>query len=198
MLNNKTFLVFLLKALLIYGVLSFPMPLTDKGYGSFYRALCKPFFNTFRTNGFVWFSTGSKDAYTQVNIGNYNQVNKRGQTTTSMTEVNTRFRGYLPTILFFSLLLASPVPWRRKIFSAVIGLLLLNLLILFKQWLGLLSICFENPWLQLFSPAGLKKEIFLVLSKIFIKASGTLLYFTVAIWALVTFRKKDFLLNPVK
>ncbi len=192
MLHSKTLLMFLLKALLIYGALSAPFSFYDEAYGSFYRKVARIFFTKFRENGAVKFREWNEPAMTHINVGSYAVVNPNGTYHTTAANINTRYMGYIPTILLISLVLASPVPWKRRLVALVAGLSLVMLLIIFKQWIALLWLCEQNSWLHLtdFTKTGAK---FLSSTNSIISAStSTVLYFVVAIWILVTFRVDDF------
>jgi len=125
-------------------------------------------------------------------MGNLAQIKPNGSFDTAATDINTRYLGYIPTILILSLVLASPVPWKRKIMALLVGLILVMLLVLFKQWISLLWLCETNPWLSLthFGPTG--KKLLTFANKVFCESSSTVLYFVVGIWLLVTFRLDDF------
>jgi hypothetical protein len=196
MLNKKTLLLFLLKAVLLYGLLAAPLSFYDKGYANFYRACGKVFFSTFRATGFVQFMEEEKHEITRVIIGNYSLRRPDNTVVAFAFEINTRYLGYMPTILLICLVLASPVPWKRKLISLVVGFTLVTALIMFKQWIELLTLCEQNSWLQLTSFSPTQKKFLDMANKGFSLAASTILYFVVAIWLLVTFRLDD--LKPEK
>ena len=196
MLNKKTLLLFLLKAALIYGLLAIPLSFYDETYGKFYRACGKTLFDTFRGDGFAKFEDGPAREITQVGIGNYALVRPDNTAMVFAFAINTRYLGYLPTILLICLILASPVPWKRKIVALMIGFLLVTCLIMFKQWIELLVICEQNSWLKLTDFSPTQKKMLDFGNKVLSKNSSTILYFVVAIWLLITFRLDD--VRPVK
>jgi len=196
MLRSKILLLFLLKAVIIYGFFSLPFSVYDEAYGSFYRKVAGDFFSTFRETGFVKFRELNDPAYTHLDIGNNALVNAEGYGTAAGVNTNTRYLGYIPTILLISLVLASPVSWRRRLIALAAGLIPVTLLIIFKQWISLLWLCEMNPWLQLTHFTTFSKTI-LAFTNTFISSSpSTVLYFVVAIWLLVTFRVEDFKTMP--
>jgi len=192
MLRSKTLLLFLLKALIIYGLLSVPLTFSDRAYGNFYRKLAGAFFSKFRETGFVKFREWKDPATTHINIGSYALVRPDGSSRTAALDINTRYLGYLPTILLISLVLASPVPWKRKLTALAIGLILVMFLIMFKQWIALLWLCENKPWLQLTSFTDNTKKLLTFANNFISVSSSTVLYFVVAIWLLVTFSVEDF------
>ncbi len=185
--------LFFLKAALVYGVLFLPLNIFDGTYENFYRKCNSYFFSELQSVGHVRFTKGKEPATTHINIWNQNQVQPDGKVNSAKADVNTRYRGYLPTILFLSLLLASPVPWKRKTISLVTGFILVTAFVMFKAWLGLVYVCQNNPFLELFNFSGNKKYLVDRCLDIFFHSTGSILYFVVAIWILVTFRKQDLL-----
>ena len=194
MFKSKTLALFLLKAVVIYALLALPLSFYDQLYGDFYRKIAGSFFNTFRETGLVRFKEGAKPEITHINIGNKDLPRGPGGAIKTLPiDINTRYLGYLPTILLISLVVASPVPWKRKLMALALGLALVTLLILFKQYISLLWRCDQNPWLQL-TDYGDKGKALLNSTYHFIAVtSSSVLYFVVAIWLLVTFRLDDFL-----
>jgi hypothetical protein len=187
--------MFLLKASIIYGILSAPFPFYDQAYGDFYRKVADKCFGRFRGPGFAKFNEMKDPAMTHVNVGNYTMALPDGSFDTAAIDINTRYLGYLPTILLISLVLASPVPWKRRLIALAIGLSLVMLLILFKHWISLLWFCEQNVWLHLTDFTGTGKKV-LSFANSFISASSfTIAYFVVGIWLLVTFRVDDLKLN---
>ena len=198
MLQSKTLLLFLLKAIIIYGLLSAPISFYDQAYGKFYRKVAGVFFSKFRENGFVWFKEWKKPATTHVNVGSYALVRPDGTSNTASVDINTRYMGYIPTILLISLVLASPVPWKRRLIGLTAGLILLMLLIMFKQWIALLWLCEQFPWLQLTHFTDTARKLLTFTNTFISISSSTVLYFVVTIWLLVTFRVEDFRVKKEK
>jgi hypothetical protein len=198
MLRSKTLLLFLLKALLIYGLLSAPISYYDEAYGQFYRKIAEIFFSKFRDNGFVKFKEWKEPVTTHVNLGSYALVRPDGTSKTVTNDINTRYLGYIPTILLFALVIASPVSWKRRLIAMAVGLVLVTFLIMFKQWISLLWLCDQYPWLQLTSFTDTGRKILNFTYRFISVSSSSVLYFVVAIWLLVTFRVEDFVTQKEK
>ncbi len=191
MLQSRTLWLFLLKAVVLYGLLSAPLAFYDEAYGDFYRKVADQCFGHFRGPGFAKFNEMKDPAMTHTNIGNYTLALADGSFDTAAVDINTRILGYLPTILLISLVLASPVPWRRKLFALATGFVLVMLLIIFKHWISILYQCEQNPWLKLTNFTGTGKKIFDFTNAFISTSSFTVPYFVVGIWLLVTFRMED-------
>ena len=191
MLRSRTLWLFLLKAIVIYGLLSAPLSMYDEAYGTFYRKVAGKCFGKFRETGFVRFFEMKDPAMTHTNMGNALLRLPDNTFDTAAIDINTRILGYLPTILLISLVLASPVPLKRKLFALAAGLILVMALIIFKHWISLLELSEDNPWLKLTQFTGMTKKIFVFTSSFISKSSFTVPYFVVGIWLLVTFRMED-------
>ena len=198
MLRSKTLLLFLLKAVIIYGLLSVPFSFYDEIYGKIYRNVAEVFFSKFRENGFVKFREWKEPVTTHINVGNNAMIRPDGTSDTAAIDVNTRYLGYLPTILLIALVLASPVPWKRRLPAVAAGLILVTLLIMFKQWISLLWLCEQHPFLQLTNFSGTGKKLLTFFNTFISVTSSSVLYFVVAIWLMVTFRVGDFKTPKVK
>jgi hypothetical protein len=191
MLRKKTILFFILKLVLYCVILAAPISFYDEIYGKFFRSCGKTLFEHFRGDGFVLFAEGKTKEITEVVIGNYNVRNPDNTAKAFQFEVNTRYLGYLPTILLISLILASPVSWRRRLIALMIGIILVTAAVMFKQWIELLAVSNKHDWLQLihFSP-GQQKWLGYAYNGIS-RAASAILYFVVAVWLMVTFRLND-------
>jgi hypothetical protein len=204
MLKTKTLVIFLIVASVIYGILSAPVEFYDKQYGAWYRKIATWCFSEFRDNGFVKFREGQNPATTRVNMGNYGLVKPNGKVRTVYVDINTRYLGYMPTILLISLVLASPVPILRRLIALVTGLAIVTLLVIFKQWIALMWLAQQTDWLGLVTLTGTKLKMLTFANTSISIQSSTVLYFVVIIWLLVTFRVDDFRdkkpapRNPVK
>lgn len=192
MLRKKTLLFFVLRVIVIYGFFSVPFSFYDDAYGKFYRKVAVVFFKKFRDKGLVVFRETKDPCKTWVDIGSYAIVNPDGTLNTAAIKINTRNLGYFPTILLISLVLASPVPFKRRLIALITGLILVTLLIIFKQWIALLWLCEQNSWLHLTNFTGTGKKLLIFFNSFISVSAGTVLYFVFVIWVIVTFRREDF------
>jgi hypothetical protein len=191
MLRSKTLFWFLLKALIFYAIMSLPLSAYDEAYGDFYRKVADQCFGHFRETGFAKFKPMKDPAMTHVNVGNYALKLPDGSFDTAAIDINTRILGYIPTILFISLVLASPVPWKRRLIGLAIGIVPVMLLIIFKHWISILWLCEQNAWLKLTNFTGFSKTLLTFTNTFISTSSFTVPYFVVGIWLLVTFRLDD-------
>ena len=191
MFQSKPVVFFLLKAILIYGLLSFPPLSFDTSYANFYRSINNFYFKTICKTGFVNFNQAKGKYDTRMVIGNYARMMPGDKTTVISRPLNTHYSGYMPTILLLALTLATPFSWKRKSFSLLSGLVLLTLFIVFKQWIHILFLCLHNPWIQLYNFSTTQKQIIEYLYPKTVEFIGTSWFMVVVIWLLVSFRKND-------
>lgn len=193
MFKTRTLWLFLLKAAILYGILALPFSFYDRLYGSFYRSMGKCFFENFGDGGVVKFTEEQGIFSTRILILNPAKVRADGALYGGTCNINTRYYGYVPTILLISLIIASPVPRKRKLIALAAGLILLYALILFKQWIILLTLCDQGGSdLGLITFNSFQLKLLRITSNIFYKSVSPVMYFTVVIWLLVTFRMEDF------
>jgi hypothetical protein len=191
MSRYKTLLIFFLKAIVIYLLLTAPFPFYDNMYGKFYRSCGKVFFDRFHGTGIARFSPGNENRITRLDVGNVTQLDANNQLKTAWVNTETRGFGYLPSVLLVSLVLASPVSWRRKIIALIIGLTLVSLMVMFRLWFQILYLCEQYPWLNLYNFGETQKKIIEYAYQTIVIPINMVLYFVIIVWLLVTFRKED-------
>jgi hypothetical protein len=191
MLRTKPLLFFIIKAVVIYLILVAPFSFYDEFYGKIYRGIASPIFNHVGGNGFTRFTEVKDKAITLVNLGNSTQIKKDGTAETTYGLLNVRYLAYLPTVLLISLILASPVPWKRKLISLVAGLLLVTAFIMFLQWLFIMFLAVRAPWINLSGITEAKTNFINFGYKYLVDMPGFSRFLVVVIWLLVTFRMDD-------
>jgi hypothetical protein len=191
-MRNKPVLLFALKLLFYFSLLAAPISFFDSAYGNYYRSLSKLCFHNFYATGVSVFSKTRNPQVTRIDLGNRVNKHANGAIDTATSEFNTRYRGYIPTILFLSLLLATPISGKRKLFAAVSGVILLTVAVMLKQWIHLLYMCVQASWLKLFEFTEKENERIIFIYTNIANYNGPTLIFAIAVWILVSFRKIDF------
>jgi len=69
---------------------------------------------------------------TRIIIGNRHLVDNNGKGPAAFLMLNSRSVGWLPTALTVALIVATPVPWRRRCWALLWGVLLINAFVLFS------------------------------------------------------------------
>ncbi len=191
MFRTKPLLFFIIKAAVIYILLAAPVSFFDGVYGKIYRKCASTLFHRFHGKGFAQFTEGEDKAIIRVNVGNLNQIRKNNTAPTTFGYLNIRYLGYLPTILLITLILASPVTWKRKAMALILGLVLLNAIIILEQWLHLMFLSIRATWLNLVDFSESKKNTINLAYNYLVQIQGISRFLVVLIWLLVTFRKTD-------
>lgn len=198
MFNFKPILRFVLWFSLSYlGLLLIALPLKEQ-YATHYRWLGKTCFEQFGKKGIVQFFPHQEKELkykmdTKVVLFNLDQVvaaRRSGQATVRGGEFFTSswYSALLPSILLLSLILASPVSWKRKLLATLAGTALIYLFTLFKLRLSIAYEYHQNPWLE-FSPGN--PNWIQPAYRIFVTNIETTIIIPVFVWVLVTFRKSD-------
>ena len=190
-MQRKPILLFLLKTILIYALLAAPFSFYDEAYGKFYRTYGNKFFHRFHGNGLEMFSEEEEKYLTRMAVGNYAQVRADNTVETFYRTINTRISGYLPTVLLISLVLSSPVQWKRKMLALILSFVLLSIYIIFQQWIIIFYLSAHNHSLNLYDFSEGQKNIIDFIYRGVVEMLGFSWFIVVVIWLLVTFRKDD-------
>ena len=191
MRKNKLVFLFILKSIVIFSILALPFGFFDTAYAKFYSGISKICFKKFDRTGFAVFSITKPATNMHIELGNQLQANSSGMVRTATSDVNIRYRGYIPTIFVLSLILASPVSRKRKLYSILFGIFLITVFVMIKQWIHIVYMCHQQNWISLysFSPGTQKTFKFLYLD--FANYNGSSIIFSIVIWILVTFKRRD-------
>jgi hypothetical protein len=194
----KPIIKFLLIFTLSYiGLLWIALSLED-AYAQGYRSVGRLLYENYGSEGYLQFfpeedkSSGYKLNNKIVLFNKLQIVNARqsGQATIRGAElfVSSWYNGLLPSIIFASLLFASPIPWKRLFIALPIGLLLLHFFLFFKLYIAIAHEFLQQEWLAI-SPG--KPGMIRVLYEVFVANIETTIITPVFIWIIVAFRKKD-------
>lgn len=147
---------FILIFVAVYVVLMVPWPGLQRGYAAFFRGMG----NTALSGSFwLWPRANVQflDLHSENPIGDLARVtpgtlpsnfqipqpsaikdtlmvlsNRDVPATFGLVRTSSRYLGYGPTAMFLALILASPLAWRRKKWSLLVGLLLIQMFILMR------------------------------------------------------------------
>lgn len=192
MSRRKPIVAFFLKVILFYALLMIPWPGVTAGYGSIFRACGNTVFRTFGSAGRVYFAPISpvpegKDAKdTSVTLENIQTRGARGT-----MDMNSRLMGYLPTAFAVALILATPVPWPRRLWALLWGILLMSGFAGFELALRLLDAFSDKNVLAIFSFGPVGKALLMVLIKVLAMSPVSAYIAPIFVWILVTFRRSD-------
>ncbi|HKQ48441.1 MAG TPA: hypothetical protein VJZ71_10260 [Phycisphaerae bacterium] len=97
---------------------------------------------------------------------------------------------YLATALVVALILATPISGRRKALALAMGLLLINVFILWRIWIGLVDIFSEKP-LEFIQLSPFWKEVVRLAVQIFVGSIEATFIVPVFVWIVVSLRRAD-------
>jgi hypothetical protein len=181
------------RCVVIFAVLIFPWPGFDELYGSYFRAFGSMMLSRDDSARVVTFDRqilqhGFSVLNTQMSLGNRARADGSGLGAVKQTPLDTRSIGWIPTALTLALILATPIPWRRKFLAVLAGLVLVHLLILFTLQTWIWS---ESTSLGLLQLSPFWQEVADGLTYTFLTQMGISFTAPVVIWLLVCFRGRD-------
>lgn len=185
----KTTLRFVLISCILYAVLMAPWPGLRSGVGSAYRACGNAIFGGMSDRGTISYRVHPEpheNIDTQVVLIN-RETNKGTKLKSS-----SRYTIYHRPALVASLVLATPMPWRRKYKALIAGLILTYALILLGQGLWLIEYGSRDA-VAIFDTGPTQIAVVRTLNKILVNIPTTHLVFPVLIWAVVAVRRDDWI-----
>ena len=180
--------LFVCRFVLVYALLAIPWPGLNTAYGHYFRALGRMVFGDNDRRELSFEAPGENERHlhdTRIVIVNRALMHADGSGPVRNLDMNAS--GFSrATALLLALIFATPIPWRRRVWAMVWGLLWIHAFILlflgFCIWnesaeIGLVTL---SPFWKSFAN-GLKEAVIAQLS----------LAISVLIWILVTFRRGD-------
>src|ERR1700690_2560172 len=128
---------FLIRFVLVFGLLILPWPEWNELYGQGFRAVGNAVFARDGEKRILYFEAhrqtkGFSTIDTRITIGNRDLVDSTGKGLAARLGLDTRSVGWIPTALTIALIMATPVPWRRRAWAMLWGLILIEGFILFS------------------------------------------------------------------
>lgn len=133
-----------------------------------------------------------KSSIVWIKFGNLNHTFPNGQVLGQQLETNINSTYWTPFAFLVALILASPVPLKRRFWALLTGTLILLVFYWFRL-IMFLTVC-PDERLRLADVSGFFYDVMLVLNNIFIEgmAAGSTVALVVIIWLIATFRKSDY------
>ena len=180
---------------LIMGLLAIPWPGVQEMYSSALRKTGAWTMGSLGPKAVVLFYEipiqRSSSVDISMNVGDRTMVRKNGTLPTVNQTFSSRYIAYLPTAFLMALILATPLPWRRRLWSFLIGFVLIHLFIAAEIFLMILYLFNHTEWLSLFKLGSFGVKILDALWNIFIYQIAARFFIPVMIWILVSFRAGD-------
>jgi len=181
-----------LRFAVIFGLLIVPWRGWNEAYAHYFQALGQIAFNLpGETRRLVIFgpASGKKPGLdTSLTLANPALLDSTGRGLVETTELDARAIGWVPTALTGALVLATPIPWPRRLGALAGGLVLIHLFILFtlQTWIWNNSAGLSLLTLSHFWQRAVWELNYALMTQI-----GASFTVPVLIWVLVTFRRQD-------
>ena len=188
MLSPKRVAGFFIRFLLVFVVLMAPWPRVDVAYATVYQTVANVLFARFFSDGLVRFDpspTPARDRQLEVTLEN------RRTGVAVIFPFNSRTQGYKPTAFVLALILATPIRWSRRWRALLWGFLCVNGYVILKATLFLFAGFSGDAELAPFTLGVIGTKILVYLHWVVIASFAGWLILPLPIWALVSFRRKD-------
>jgi hypothetical protein len=182
---------FLLRFVVVFGVLIAPWPGWNAAYAQYFQAFGRMVFNLGDGNRVVDFQPYSgkyASLDTAITLGNRALADRTGLIQARRTEIDSRSIGWVPTALTLALVAATPIPWRRRLMALTGGLILIHLFIFFTL---LTWVWNKSSDVSLLSLSAFWQNAADQLNYALMNEIGASFSVPVIIWILVTFRRQD-------
>jgi len=192
MSQAKLVILFFVRLALFYAVFLIPWPGVRDAYASGFRVGANFLFRTFGERGRAYFDpldlTGKGfDAYdTQIVLRNLG-TGARG----TIPGMNSRLMGYLPMAFAATLILATPVNWKRRVVGLCLGMALMSAFVAFDVWLHLMDVWTDATPLGIYAPPPWGRSLFVAALNVVGRSPVTAYIAPVFVWLLVLIRRED-------
>jgi len=193
---------FFFKVILFYALLMIPWPGVQQGYASLFCDAGNLAFRSFGSIGRTRFRVvdpppANKNAVDfEIKLENI-RTHAGG---TFEPDRNTRKMGYLPAAFTVSLVLATPISWRRRLTAIVWAMALITAFVGLQLTIRLVEAFSDPNVLNQFELGLWTKRLLGILLKVVVTSPVTAYIAPIFVWILVTFRRGDWaklLASPV-
>jgi len=196
MLSRKTWTIALVRFLAVYGLLVFPRPLVNAVCASYFCTLGRLIYPAEEGKRILIFERPNEKERpstddVRIVIENRDWLNVDGSGLVRNLDMNAQAALWRPLALLASLIMASPVSWKRRFWAFAAGLLAIHAYL----WATLaVDIWRESAEISLVTiPEFLQKPLGMLTNALLIQLS---LAVPVLVWLLCAFRPADFRLEP--
>lgn len=195
---RRAIALFFVKIVIIYGLLILPWLHGPELYGWTFRKAGTVLFRHFGNAGRVFFGPMEprKPPYdTTVTITNLGKLLKgpdgNPMPVRGSFDVDTRNMGYLATAFAFALIVSSPVPWRRRVVAAILGVAIMSAFVWLQMYLRLVNAFAEPAMGAMFDLSPFSRRALNVSITLLSRNPVTAYVFPLFIWAALTIRRRD-------
>ena len=179
---------FLFWCLVTYGLLLLPWHGLMNAYRAGFRAVGNIMFHSVGEGGSVYFeklSDGDRVHDTTLRLTN------RTNGTRGSMDIRASYVAYRPTAFLIALVLATPMPWSRRGWALLWGLVGVGLFVAFRMWLQIFDAMSNGDALSVYVLGSTWKSALVATLKIMDHASAMSYIAPACIWALVAVRRGD-------
>lgn len=171
----------------------------QEGYRSAMENVSNKVFREFWSQGYVFFEADEdptgEEMDTSMRMLNREALLEAQRNNTNVYSIKVfcslRNWGFLSTAFFLALVLAAPVPLRRKVIAGLIGFLLVQLFVLFRIWVDLEFTMQQNPKLNIVNYAGFWEKVIVTMDAFFAKNIVIAFIVPLLVWIFVMFKRED-------
>jgi len=177
----------------LYALLLIPWPHSRDLYGTYLRSVSRHVLASNNSRRILRFeevpeSRRNRTLDTRITVANREQLDASGSGRAVMLDFDSHGVGWVPTALLIALVLATPVPWRRRAAALLWGLLAIHALVLFSIEIYIWNQSDTASGLALIELSPWEKMIVGGLEETLVTQLGASFVAPLLIWILVTFR----------
>lgn len=174
-----------------YLFLLSPQTGIDIRYEEFFRSLGNKLYGTFGKEGVLMFMDERGVEYdTRLYLSKKTLLQKNGNYKSEIFPINTRRIGFVSTAFLISLIIATPLTWKRKFIALLLGFILITAYAMVKMRVLILHFYTLAKKTALYqSPEEIKSIEFW--SDTFARPNTPVYYYVIIVWLAVCFGKKD-------
>ncbi len=193
LLHNKSFGAFVIRFLVVYGLLVVPWPEARRAYAAIFHIGANLLFGSFGDESEVRFAAPSQQTATREVDTEITLTRKTAQGFYQDRLPSTaRQLGHMPTAILVALVLATPAPWRRRGNGLLWGLVALHAFIALRVGLLLVEAFSQDNALQMFTLSTFWERVLDRAIPALVRAPAGSYVIPILIWVLVLFRRSDF------
>jgi hypothetical protein len=179
-----------------YALLLIPWPGSRDLYGAYLRSVAKLVLTATDGRRILRFddvppASRNHTLDTRITVANREQLDANGFGRAIMLDFDSHGIGWVPTALLIALVVATPVPWRRRSWALAWGLLAIHALILFSIQIYIWNQSDTASGLSLIELSPFWKIIVSGLEETLVTQLGASFAIPVFIWIFATFRAED-------
>ena len=179
---------FFLPLVIVYVLLAVPWPGVQEAYAAAFRVVGSKLFPSYGPDGAIRFrsipvSAGMVDL--EIDFAN------RRTDGQALVTHSARLTAYLPTVQVLALILATPIPWSRRWKALLLGLVLVNLFVLFRLWIVVLNIFCSDLPVGVVSLSPFWKAVLNTTYRVGVVWASCSFVVPIFIWILVAIRRED-------